>query len=166
MALWLTEPDGGLELAGQAGFGAREASRWRRIHPDMRTPAAVGGRRRHRDLVARGRRAGPAGHGGDCTSRCSAAGRAAPGQCSRCRGAGATLGAMEICWPGPLGGFRGPLRRQLAALAEVAAQALGTRLPARRAGRRPARVLGIRPAGRPAGSAPVRAADRGTTAAR
>ena len=35
VALWLTEPDGGLELAGQAGFGEREASRWRRIHPDM-----------------------------------------------------------------------------------------------------------------------------------
>ena len=39
VALWLAEPDGGLELAGQAGFSARDASRWRRIHPDMDTPA-------------------------------------------------------------------------------------------------------------------------------
>ena len=37
VALWLAEPDGGLELAGEAGFGPREASRWRRIHPDMDT---------------------------------------------------------------------------------------------------------------------------------
>ena len=36
VALWLLEPDGGLELAGQAGFGTLEAGRWRRIHPDMR----------------------------------------------------------------------------------------------------------------------------------
>jgi len=36
VALWLLEPDGGLELAGQAGFGTREAGRWHRIHPDMR----------------------------------------------------------------------------------------------------------------------------------
>jgi hypothetical protein len=39
VALWLAEPDGGLELAGQAGFTARDARRWRRIHPDMDTPA-------------------------------------------------------------------------------------------------------------------------------
>jgi hypothetical protein len=47
VALWLAGPDGGLELAGEAGFGSREASRWRRIHPDMDTAAqraANGGR--------------------------------------------------------------------------------------------------------------------------
>ncbi len=37
VALWRAEPDGGLELAGQAGFPAGDASRWRRIHPDMDT---------------------------------------------------------------------------------------------------------------------------------
>ena len=44
-ALWLTEPDGGLQLAGQAGFTERDASRWRRIHPEMsslQTQAARG----------------------------------------------------------------------------------------------------------------------------
>src|SRR5690348_15601301 len=35
VAIWLTEPDGGLELVGEAGFGSHEASRWRRLHPDM-----------------------------------------------------------------------------------------------------------------------------------
>jgi hypothetical protein len=35
VAVWLLAPDGGIELAGEAGFGAREASRWRRIPPDM-----------------------------------------------------------------------------------------------------------------------------------
>ena len=49
VALWLTEPDGGLELVGQAGFSAREASRWRRIHPDMRHAA----RRRPRTTAPR-----------------------------------------------------------------------------------------------------------------
>ena len=39
VALWRAEPDGGLELAGQEGFPADDASRWRRIHPDMDTPA-------------------------------------------------------------------------------------------------------------------------------
>jgi hypothetical protein len=38
-AIWLMEPDGGLELAGEAGLGPREASRWRRIPPDMAFPA-------------------------------------------------------------------------------------------------------------------------------
>ena len=45
------------------------------------------------------------------------------------RGARVTLGAMEVCWPEPRAAFPAPLRRQLAALAEVCAQALGTRLP-------------------------------------
>jgi serine phosphatase RsbU (regulator of sigma subunit) len=40
---------------------------------------------------------------------------------------GVLLGAMVICWPGPLAEFGGPLRRQLTALAEVTAQALGLR---------------------------------------
>src|SRR6516164_8448626 len=37
VAIWLAEPDGGLALAGEAGFGGHEASRWRRLHPDMRS---------------------------------------------------------------------------------------------------------------------------------
>jgi serine phosphatase RsbU (regulator of sigma subunit)/PAS domain-containing protein len=39
------------------------------------------------------------------------------------------LGSMVICWPEPLDDFPAPLRHQLTALAELSAQALGTRLP-------------------------------------
>ena len=46
VVLWRAEPDGGLELAGQAGFPADDASRWRRIHPDMDTlPQRAAGQR-------------------------------------------------------------------------------------------------------------------------
>src|SRR5262249_52795625 len=46
VALWLTEPDGGLGAAGQARLGEREARRWGRRHPARRVPqhqAAPGG---------------------------------------------------------------------------------------------------------------------------
>ena len=122
VALWLAEPDGGLELAGQAGFSARDASRWRRIHPDMDTPA---------------QRA--ADEGAECwwpAGRPDAALAPLMGdwpQGARAvlplPGPGTALGAMEICWPGPLEEFPDPLRRQIGALTSVCAQALGTRLP-------------------------------------
>src|SRR6266487_1606638 len=41
--------------------------------------------------------------------------------------AGVTVGAMVICWPEPLPEFAAPLRRQLTALADLAAQTLGAR---------------------------------------
>ncbi len=122
VALWLAEPDGGLELAGQAGFSARDASRWRRIHPDMDTPA---------------QRA--ADEGAECwwpEGRPDAALAPLMGdwpQGARAvlplPGPGTALGAMEICWPGPLEEFPGPLRRHISALTDVCAQTLGTRLP-------------------------------------
>jgi len=40
VAIWLIAPDGGLDLGGEAGFGPREAARWRRIPPGFPTPAA------------------------------------------------------------------------------------------------------------------------------
>ena len=121
VAIWLTEPDGGMTLAGEAGFGGHEASRWRRLHPDMRSlPQQVA-----RDGAEAWWPAGPPA--GDE--------RPLPG---RWRGgawaglplhdAGVTLGAMVICWPEPAGEFPAPLRRQLAAVADVAAQALDVRL--------------------------------------
>jgi PAS domain-containing protein len=121
VAIWLTEPDGGLALAGEAGFGNHEASRWRRLHPEMPSlPQQVA-----RDGLEVWWPAGPPD--GDT--------RPLPG---RWRGgawaglplqdAGATLGALMICWPQPLGEFPAPLRRQLTAVADVTAQALGIRL--------------------------------------
>ena len=121
VAIWLTEPDGGMALIGEAGFGSHEASRWRRLHPDMRSlPQQIA-----RDGLEVWWPAGPPA-GDD---------RPLPGRWRDgawaglpLNDAGATLGAVVICWPGPLGEFIAPVRRQLAAVCDVAAQALGVRL--------------------------------------
>ena len=122
VALWLTEPDGGLELAGEAGFGARDASRWRRIHPDMDTLAQRAANDGLQSWWPAGR---PEAETTPLMGRWPSGARAV----LPLRGAGATLGAMEICWPEPVKDFPAPLRRELNALAEVCAQAFGTRLP-------------------------------------
>jgi serine phosphatase RsbU (regulator of sigma subunit) len=139
VAVWLAEPDGGLELAGQAGFAARDASRWRRIHPDLHTPAlwaADDGTETWwpagpPDETSPPGTASPTGTTGTTGSpgvpllggwpRGARAVLPLPGP-------GAPIGALEICWPGPLSGFSRPLRRQLGALADVCAEAVGTRL--------------------------------------
>jgi serine phosphatase RsbU (regulator of sigma subunit) len=122
VALWLLEPDGGLELVGQAGFGTREASRWRRIHPDMRAlPQDVA-----RDGVETWWPAGPP-EGDDRPLMGRWPGGARAGL--PLRDSGMTLGSMVICWPEPLADFPAPLRRQLAALADLAAHALGAEVP-------------------------------------
>ena len=120
VALWLIEPDGGLELVGEAGFGPRETSRWRRIHPDMDTAAqrAVSGQE---SWWPAGR---PDGETAPAIGFWPQGGRAV----IPLPGTGAALGAMEVCWPEPLAEFPDSLRRQLTGLAEVCAQALGTRL--------------------------------------
>jgi PAS domain-containing protein len=121
VAIWLTEPDGGLELVGEAGFGSHEASRWRRLHPDMPSlPQQVA-----RDGLETWWPAGPPP--GDE--------RPLPGRWRDgawaglpLHDAGAALGAMVVCWPEPAAEFPATLRRQLASVADVAAQALGIRL--------------------------------------
>jgi PAS domain-containing protein len=138
VALWLTEPDGGLELAGQAGFGEREASRWRRIHPEMSVlqhQAARGGTEVWWP-------AGPlAGDDRPLMGGWPGGARAA----LPLQDAGVTLGVMLICWPSPLDSFPGPLRRQITALADLSAQTLGARLPNGRlaADHRASWVLGL-----------------------
>jgi serine phosphatase RsbU (regulator of sigma subunit)/PAS domain-containing protein len=123
VAVWLAEPDGGLELAGQAGFAARDASRWRRIHPDLRTPALWAAD----DGTGTWWPAGPPGGPDTGTPLLGDWPRGARAVLPL-PGPGAPIGALEICWPGPLSEFSRPLRRQLSALAEVCAQAVGTRL--------------------------------------
>jgi serine phosphatase RsbU (regulator of sigma subunit) len=121
LALWLTEPDGGLELAGQAGLRTQDASRWRRIHPDMDTPAQL--------AASQGAFTWwPAGQPAD--SRTPLIGDWPHGARAvlPLAGTGTALGAMEVCWPRPLAGFGDPDQRHLSALAEVCAQTLGTRL--------------------------------------
>jgi serine phosphatase RsbU (regulator of sigma subunit)/PAS domain-containing protein len=121
VALWLLEPDGGLELVGQAGFGTREASRWRRIHPDMRAlPQDVA-----RDGLETWWPAGPPeGDDRPLMGRWPGGARAGLPLLD----SGVTLGSMVVCWPEPLADFPAPLRRQLAALADLAAHALGAEL--------------------------------------
>ena len=122
VALWLAEPDGGLELAGQAGFSARDASRWRRIHPDMDTPAQRAADEGAEYWWPTGRPdAALAPLMGDWPQGARAV--------LPLPGPGTALGAMEICWPGPLDDFPDPLRRHISALTDVCAQALGIRLP-------------------------------------
>jgi serine phosphatase RsbU (regulator of sigma subunit) len=121
LALWLAEPGGGLELAAHAGFPARDVSRWRRIHPDMDTPAQRAADQGGETWWPAGRPDGdPAPLMGDWPGGARVA--------LPLPGPGGALGAMEICWPGPLDEFPDPLRRQLAALTGVCAQTLGTRL--------------------------------------
>jgi serine phosphatase RsbU (regulator of sigma subunit) len=121
VAVWLTEPDGGLELVGQAGFGHREASRWRRIHPEMRAlPLQVA-----RDGAEIWWPSGPpAGEDSPFIGSWQDGARAVLPLLDL----GVLLGSVVICWPEPLGEFGDALRRQVTALAEVTAQALGLRL--------------------------------------
>jgi serine phosphatase RsbU (regulator of sigma subunit)/PAS domain-containing protein len=122
VALWLLEPDGGLELAGQAGFGPREASRWRRVHPDMRSLS--------QDVVRNGVEtwwpAGPP-EGDDRPLMGRWPGGARAGL--PLRDSGVTLGSMVVCWPEPLADFPVPLRRQLGALADLVAHTLVAKFP-------------------------------------
>jgi len=122
VAVWLLAPDGGLELAGEAGFGPREASRWRRVPPGM---AFLPLRAVHRDTelwLPSGR---PPGDDGVLIGGQPARARAVV----PLRQAGACFGALEVCWPGPLKAFSQAFRRQLIALAEPCAQALAAGLP-------------------------------------
>ncbi len=121
VAIWLTEPDGGLELVGEAGFGSHEASRWRRLHPDMPSlPRQVA----HDGLEIWWPAGPPPGDQRPLPGRWrDGAWAGLP-----LHDAGAALGAMVICWPEPAAEFPATLRRQLTSVADVAAQALGIRL--------------------------------------
>ncbi|WP_322752486.1 SpoIIE family protein phosphatase [Frankia sp. Cas3] len=118
VALWMIEPDGALDLVGEAGLGALEASRWQRIPPQMDSLA--------QRVVQDGQ---PGWWPGGCSTH-----RRMPlvGSWLGARAvlplmnAGALLGVMEICWPAPLDEFAPALRHQFLALAEVCAQSLGT----------------------------------------
>ncbi|MGH3275806.1 MAG: SpoIIE family protein phosphatase [Streptosporangiaceae bacterium] len=120
VALWLIEPDGGLELAGAAGFDPREVRRWRRIHPDMDTATqqAI-----HTGLDS----FWPAGL--PRTESLRGIGRWPQGARAALPLSTATAyGAMEICWPEPMPEFPNSLRRLLVSLADLSQQTLGGRL--------------------------------------
>ncbi len=118
VAIWLIAPDGALDLAGQAGFGAREASRWRRIPPGIGSLAERAAR--HPDGVWLPRGAAGAGRV-PLIGRWTGGARAVV----PIRTAGSVLGSLEVCWPGPLAEFDLPTQRQITALADLCGQALG-----------------------------------------
>jgi hypothetical protein len=122
VAVWLLAPDGGIELAGEAGFGSREAARWRRIPPDVPSLPLRAVRQDAEIWWPAGR---PPGDNSVLIGQ-------HPG-CARAvvplRHHGSCLGALEVCWPAALSEFPASARRQLPALAGPCAQALSAGSP-------------------------------------
>ena len=122
VALWVLAADGGIELAGEAGFGPREAARWRRIPPDVPSlPLRVV----QRDAGVWWPAGKPADDDSFLIGQPGVARAVVP-----LRYAGGLIGAMEACWPRALAEFPDSARRQLSALAPPCAQALTAGLPA------------------------------------
>ncbi|HEX9622887.1 MAG TPA: SpoIIE family protein phosphatase [Streptosporangiaceae bacterium] len=121
VAIWLIAPDGAVELAGQAGFDPSEASRWQRIPPGANALAGQSAGDGAQFWWAKGRPAGDQtaliGYW-DEGARAVVPVRTENGRC---------IGALEVCWPTPIGEFADWLRRQVDALAGLAAHALGAR---------------------------------------
>ena len=117
VAIWLTSPDGGLELGGEAGFGSEEAARWRRVPPGIPTPAARAAGSGTGIWWPRGR---PPEDDLPVIGVDARAARAVLPLDRR----GVSIGALEARWPGPVGDFPERVRRRLGAVAEVCVQAL------------------------------------------
>jgi len=122
VALWVLAPDGGIELAGEAGFGPAEAARWRRIPPGI---PSLPLRAVHQDRETWWPAGQPAAD--DCVlmGRRDAARAVVPLRLGAIR-----IGALEACWPQQLTEFPAPIRRQLAALAKSCGQVLSAGTPA------------------------------------
>src|SRR5262245_32534580 len=118
VAMWRAEPDGGMRLIGQAGLRKSEASRWRHIHPDMRTL-------QQEVSYAAADSWWPGGLPAEdewplVGIEWPTGARAA----LPITDAGRAVGAMVVCWPDRLDGFTEPQRKQLLALAEIASHAI------------------------------------------
>jgi serine phosphatase RsbU (regulator of sigma subunit)/PAS domain-containing protein len=122
VAVWLLAPDGGIELAGQAGFGSGEAARWRRIPPDVSSLPLRAIRQDSEIWWPTGR---PLGDDSVLIGLPGAARAIVP-----LRQQGSCFGALEACWRSAISEFPAPVRRLLPALADPAAQALSAGLPA------------------------------------
>ena len=122
VALWLLAPEGGMDLAGQAGFGLLQAARWRHIPPGVPFPAL---RALHHDTEIWW----PAGPSPGDSSLLIGQNQGAARAVVPLRQAGRCFGALEACWPAPLDEFTEQTRRQLTALAVSCAQLLSAGLP-------------------------------------
>jgi serine phosphatase RsbU (regulator of sigma subunit) len=121
VALWLIGADGGLGLLGEAGLGPAEASRWRRIPPQMDCleQRVAGGAP---DLWLP---AGPDAEGLPLIGHWADGARTVIALHDH---GSALLGVMEVCWPGPRPEFPDALRQQAGDLARACAQLLSTRV--------------------------------------
>ena len=91
VAIWVLAADGGIELAGEAGFGPREAARWRRIPPDVPSLAL---RVVHGDTEIWWAAGKPAGDDSFLIGQPGVARAVLP-----LRHACGCIGALEACWP-------------------------------------------------------------------
>ena len=125
VALWVIRADGALDLFGEAGLGPAEASRWRRIPPQMDCPA----QRVVRDGPDLWWAAGPPDPG--TRPRTPPLIGRWPGGAhavAALRDHGSVLlGVMEVCWPQPRAAFPDTLRQQVADLAKACAELLSAR---------------------------------------
>ena len=133
VAVWLLAPDGGIELAGEAGFGPREAARWRRIPPGVPSLPLLAVRQDTEIWWPSGQ---PPGDAAALIGRPECARAVVP-----LRQGGGCFGALEVCWPDALDGFTVSARRLLPALADPCAQVMAGGLPA--AGYSPAWIFGL-----------------------
>ena len=121
VVLWLLEADGSLSMLGQTGLSGVEASRWRRVPPQLDFPVqrvARGGP----DLwwhAGRPEPDHPPVAGPPDVARAVLALRQRDGE---------LLGVMSVIWPGPLAEFSTEARQRLSAIAAGCARVLGSRL--------------------------------------
>ncbi|MEU5312822.1 SpoIIE family protein phosphatase [Streptomyces sp. NPDC021562] len=122
VAIWALGTDGSLTLAGNAGFSAAEAGRWRHVPPGVATVA----------------RRGLAERGGHWIHSLAETGLPSIGQHHHPEGGrvavpagtgGRIHGVLEIAWPTPLDTPSPPIVRQVEALAELCAHTLETYTP-------------------------------------
>ncbi|MBV9208112.1 MAG: SpoIIE family protein phosphatase [Actinobacteria bacterium] len=121
VVIWLLEADGTLALLGDAGLTSGEASRWRRIPPQLDSPAQRIARGSPDLWWSAGRPetdSAPVLVRPDC-------GRAVLALRQR---NGELLGILEVVWPGPLPAFTAEMRQRLAALAAGSARVISARL--------------------------------------
>jgi serine phosphatase RsbU (regulator of sigma subunit)/PAS domain-containing protein len=121
IVLWLVEQDGTLSLLGQTGLSGAEASRWRRVPPQLDFPA---------QRVARG---GPdlwwhAGRPGPDHPPVVGPPDAARAELALRQRDGELLGVMSVIWPGPLTEFSTEARQGLSDVAAGCARVLSSRL--------------------------------------
>ncbi len=118
VAIWLIAPDGAVELAGEAGFGPGEASRWQRMPPGVTALAERSARTGAEFWWPRGR---PAGDDSPLIGQREGSARVVVPLVT---GKGHVIGALEVCWAAAIDEFTPALRRQVVALADLAVQTL------------------------------------------